>query len=287
MRRKRAALLLSFLIMLNMTLHGFAEEATEAPVTENPDNIVQVVTTPEPDAETPEETPEPGPAPFATMPVTDNKDMPKPSAEAKAEAVVMSPEGLKVMDTPSLSGVELAELDAGTILNLLILGQTWSKVQSGDILGYVPSNGLVFGFGTSQPVLAIAVAPNGKLTLRAEMTTKSKAIDTISSGQAVLLLAKGETFSLVRYQDKEGYMLTQHLNEVPVNTETGTYTEVISLDSKRVANVRLRAEPKKTAAVYTSVKSSNFLVVLSVSDGWAEVEYEGFHGYMMEEYLKK
>ncbi len=291
MRRKYTALLLSLLLLVTASLPVLAEDAaSEEPQTEDTAIVTPLEPSPAPEAEAAEETEaaeEATPAPRATLPVTPNKDMPKPGTDVRAEAVVVNAEGLAVYDVPSLSGTELAKLEPATVVNLVILGQTWSKVQSGAVTGYVLSNALNFGFGTTQPSLALVVAPNGKLTLREEMTTKSEAILTARSGQIVLLLAKGETFSLVKVLDKEGYMLTQHLKEVAVNEEAGEYTLVISIDKNREANVRLRAEPNRNAAVYTSVKSGNSLVVLAVEDDWAEVEYEGYHGYMMSEYLGK
>ena len=286
MSKKYAALLLSLLLLLTAAFPAFTEEeAAEMSDTEGTAIVTPVESSPEPEAETAEESPETLAAP-ATMPVTPKEDMPKPGTDVKAEAVVVNAEGISMYDVPSLTGAELTRLEPATVVTLLILGQTWCKVQSGELIGYVPSRDLNFGFGTTQPGLALAVAPNGKLTMRAEMTTKSKTIRTVKSGQLVLLLAKGETFSLVRYLDKEGYMLTQHLKEVAVSQETGKYTPVISVDAKREANVRLRAEPKKNAAVYTTVKSGKSLIILEMLDGWARVEYEGFHGYMMSDYLK-
>lgn len=286
MSKKFVALLLSLLLLLTAALPAFTEEeAAETSDTVGTAIVTPVESDPEPEEEAAEEPAETSSAP-AAMPVTPKEDMPKPAADVKAEAVVVNTEGLVMYDVPSLTGTELTRLEPAAVVTLLILGQTWSKVQSGEFTGYVLSRDLNFGFGTTQPGLAIAIAPNGKLTLRAEMTTKSKALRTVKSGQMVLLLAKGEVFSLVRFLDKEGYILTQHLKEVAVSQETGEYTPVISIDSKREANVRLRAEPDKKATVYTTVKSGNSLVVLDMQDGWARVEYEGFHGYMMSDYLK-
>lgn len=287
MTNKYAALLLSFLLLMTFVLPVPAEEAAEAPDSEGTAVVTPVEASPDPEAAPEEEAAEASPSPNAAMPVTAKEDMPKPGTDVKAEAVVVNAEGLTMYDVPSLAGAEVTRLEPAAVVTLLILGQTWSKVQSGASSGYVPSRDLNFGFGTSQPALALVTAPNGKLTMREEMTTKSKALLTVRSGQMVLLLAKGETFSLVRVQDKEGYMLTQHLKEVPVSQEMGEYTKVISLDDKREANVRLRAEPNKNAVVYTTVKSGNSLVVLDRQEDWARVEYEGFHGYMMSDYLQK
>lgn len=244
---------------------------------------------PEP-AELPvESTPAPSasPAPYATMAITAADAMPTPGAEAKAEAIVTSQSGTGMFELPSHESSVLSQLEAGSVLTLVLLGQSWCKVSNGSQEGYAPTSALSFAFGAAQPALAIVVAPNGKLTLRAEMTTKSKALATIRSGRAVLLLARGEKFSLVRHEGEEGYVLSEFLKEVPVNEQLGTYTGVVSLVSTREANVRLRGEPGKNAPVYTSVRSGNGLVVLDIQDGWAQVEYEGYHGYMMAEYLKR
>lgn len=224
---------------------------------------------------------------FVPLPITDKKDMPKPGTDIKPEAIVIAPEGIAMFELPTHESSILMNLDAGAILTLRVLGQTWSILSLGEEAGYVPTRALNFAYGSVQPNIAIVTAPGGKLTLRAEMTTKSKALATIPSGRAVLLLAKGETFSLVRHEDREGYVLSEHLKEVPVNTRLGTLTRVVSIVPEREANVRLRAQPNRNAAEYTKVKSGNYVVVLEIQDGWALIEFDGYHGYMMKDYLKQ
>lgn len=254
------------------------EEGEEA---EAPDTTEETEST-EPAVATPEETVKP----YATMPPVKKDDMPKPNADAKAEAIVLKQAGTALFELPAHESAVLSQLDAGSVLTLVHLGQTWCKVKTPGHEGYVPTQDLAFAFGDVQTGIAIVTAPGGKLTLRAGMTTKSKALASIKSGRAVLLLAKGDNFSLVRFEGKEGYVLTAHIKEVEPNASLGTYTEVISPNKDREANVRLRAEPKKNAREYTKVKSGLSLVVLERKDDWSQVEYEGYHGYMMTDYLK-
>jgi SH3-like domain-containing protein len=265
---------------------------TPATVTEAEAPTSVPVTTEEPPAEetaspAPEASPAPmaSVAPMATMATLKDDAMPIINAGAKAEAIVTAAEGTALFQQPSTESSILAQLQAAQVVSLTILGRTWSKVKSGELEGYVPTYTLSFSFGSPQPGIALITAPGGRLTLRPEMTTKSKSLGSIPSGRAVLLLAKGETFSLIRYGAKEGYILTRYLKEVFPDTALGQLTSVISIVASREANVRLRAEPSKKGEVYTMVNSGNSVVVISRADGWAMVEYEGFHGYMMEEYL--
>lgn len=227
------------------------------------------------------------PAPGATPAPVAMEEMPKPNPDAKAEAAVTEPEGMALFELPTQESSILAQMEAGSVLTLLRLGLSWCRVKSGETEGWVPTYALSFGYGSPQPGLALVSAPRGKLTLRADVTTKSKALGTVPSGRVVLLLAKGEPFSLIRHEGLEGYVLTAHLKEETVRRELGTLTNVISVDPAREANVRLRALPSRKGEVYTTVRSGSQVVVLDVRDGWAQIEVEGFHGYMMEEYLKK
>ncbi|MGI6234377.1 MAG: SH3 domain-containing protein [Christensenellales bacterium] len=305
---KLTALLLALFLLLGTGLYALAEDGPEFPDEDIPeDMLVEPVEEAAPETpETPEATEVPDtteetesttptvstpaeaePKPYATMPPVKKADIPKPNKDAKAEAIVMKPEGIALFELPAHESPVLAQLDGGSVLTLDILGQTWSKVKTAGHEGYVPTQDLSFAFGGAQTGIGIVTAPGGKLTLRAEMTTKSKALATIRSGRAVVILAKGDTFSLVRHEDKEGYVLTAHLKEVAPSASLGQYTQVISLTKDREANVRMRAEPKRNATEYTKVKSGLSLIVLDITDDWAQVEYEGYHGYMMAEYLKK
>ena len=288
LNKRVAALLAALMLALTLSLPALAETATQPPVTDAPMTVAEE---PAPGAAAaPQETASPSPeaaSPAPTMALTDKDQMPKPNPEAKDEAIVTSSEGASLFELPAMESGILSSLDAGSVLTLNLLGQTWSKVTAQGVSGFVPTYKLSFAFGASQPAIVIATAPLGKLTQREEMTTKSRAVTVMKSGRAALMLAKGELFSLVRYEGKEGYVLTAHLKEVAPNTDLGQYYQVISLHEKREANVRLRAEGKRDGAVYTTVKSGNGLVVLDYGEEWSQVEFEGFHGFMMTDYLKK
>ena len=287
-----SALLLVFIMLFSATLTVFAETAEDtASVSEKPlTDLKEVQPTEmvEKKSEEPEAVTEADaiPVPYATMAPMEKGQMPKPDPDARAEAIVVDPSGIALFELPAHESAVLVHLDAGSVLSLTTLGQTWSKVSSAALEGYVPTYTLSFAYGTAQPAIVLVTAPLGKLTLREEMTTKSKALATISSGRAALMLAKGDPFSLVRFEGREGYVLTEHLLEVQPNRNLGRYTQVISVDTSREANVRLRGETSRNGPVYTTVKSGNYLVVLETNDGWARVEYEGVHGYMMTEYLE-
>lgn len=289
--KRWSALLVALMLLTSLGLSAHMEDAEqpadsaqvteEAPAEEAPDAAEETAAPEEPAA-----APEAAAKPYATMPPVKKEDMPKPNADAKAEAVVLKEGGSSLFELPATESAVLEPLDPGSVLTLVLLGQTWCKVKTPGHEGYVPTQDLGFAFGDVQTGIAIVTAPGGKLTLRAEMTTKSKALTSVPSGRAVLLLAKGDNFSLVRFEGKEGYVLTAHIKEVEPSASLGTYTQVKSLDEKREANVRLRGEPKRNATEYTKVKSGLSLVVLEVKEDWSQVEYEGYHGWMMSDYLK-
>ena len=257
----------------------------DAPLAETSSPPAAVIAeTPDPQAEPTES---PGPQPVPTLPVTEDKDMPALNPQAQAEGIVRLPEGTAMFELPSSESSVLMQLDSGALLVVKALGLSWSKVESGGLEGYVPTFALSFGFGSPQPGLAVVTAPGGKLTLREEMTTKSKALGTVPSGRAVVLLAKGKTFSLVRFEGKEGYVLSAHLEEEQADQNLGMLVEVVPAAGRTTANVHLRAEANRRATSYTTIKSGSTVIVKDTKDGWSLIEYEGYHGYMMAEYLKR
>ncbi len=285
--RKRTALALTLALMMTLTLP--AGLAKGEPPTSGGDALVyakadaKTGATKTASENTVTAIPAPGPA---QVPLS-GEEMSKPNPEAKAEAIVTEPEGMALFELPAQESSILAHTEAGSVVALMRLGLSWSRVKSGETEGWVPTYALSFAYGSPQPALALVSAPGGKLTLRADVTTRSKALGSVPSGRAVLLLAKGDPFSLIRHEDLEGYVLTAYLKEESVRRELGTLTNVVSVDPTREANVRLRALPSRRGAVYTTVKSGSQVVVLDVKDGWAQIEVEGYHGYMMEDYLKQ
>ncbi len=305
-RARIIPLALALLLFITLKATAGMTLATEAPTpapsftvitpppadTPEPDATGQPIpeTTPMPaDSGMPEATAEPvevtSPAPRMTRSPIPEADMPLPGADGVTVAIVTDLNGAALFEMPSTESAVLTMLNPAQVTNLVILGVTWSQVEADAVTGWVPTYQLGFTFGSPQPAIAVVTAPGGKLTLRAEMSTQSDALGTAYSGHAVLVLAKSEDFSLIRFEGKEGYVLTRYLREEFPGQNLGALVPVISVDPSRDANVRLRAEPSRQAATYTTVPSGSRIVVFEREDGWARVEWEGHSGYMMEDYL--
>ena len=136
--------------------------------------------------------------------------------------------------------------------------------------------------------LAIIYAPKtGKATLRASASSSAKAIDQCLDGRIVVVLKVGSTFTRVLYEGKEGCVLTAAL----------TFTGSVPAGEFDVATLcyKGRTDSSATITVYTAKTAKRKInqwrvgtevVVLNVEGNWSEVEIDGWHGWVKNDYLQ-
>ena len=96
---------------------------------------------------------------------------------------------------------------------------------------------------------------------------------------------KGQYTGVV-YKNSIGYVLTSTLSFPDLSngvlTGTVTWTDG-TVDGRRTINLRQKA--KKSSRKITSIKTGASVVIYSQNNNWAEVDVNGWHGYIMTKYL--
>ncbi len=158
------------------------------------------------------------------------------------------------------------------------------------------------------------------LRLRDEASTDGKVIDAFPRGTTVKILKKGDTWTKVRVDGKEGYMMTCYLAyskdkpEEEKSGETGknsssksssnssSNTSSKSSSSSKADNkektssgstmyivkgirLNLREEANAESNIVTSFRGGTKVSVMKKGKYWSKVEIKGYEGYVATEYL--
>jgi len=138
---------------------------------------------------------------------------------------------------------------------------------------------------TEAPVVTGTVTTKSDaLNIRAAATTSSAIVTKAPKGTKLIINGEEGSFYKVTTPDgKNGYAAKAYVtingSSTPAPVQPTTTTKTTT------ANLRLRTEPK-TGSIITTMPKGSKVTVISSSNGWSKVTYNGQTGYASNDYLK-
>lgn len=135
--------------------------------------------------------------------------------------------------------------------------------------------------------IAVIHAPrSGSAALREKAAANGKKLEACVTGAVVPVLAYGEEFTLVRYEGREGYVMTDALlfftgSEKPQGE--GVLHMKGKVDGK--SKINIRTTTSASSAKVGEWPSGLSVTVLEELGEWYAIEYDGWFGYVHEQYL--
>ena len=117
----------------------------------------------------------------------------------------------------------------------------------------------------------------GGLNLRQTASLDAKVLGQYGTGTWVEVIKKGETWSKVKVNCKEGYMMTKYL-------DFGQKSNVMYVRTNTGIGLNLREAPSLCAKIITSFPVNTAVNVIQGGD-WAKVKVGDLIGYMSSAYL--
>ena len=136
--------------------------------------------------------------------------------------------------------------------------------------------------------VAVIFAPNtGKCTLRVSGSDSGAAIKQCKAGTVVSVLKYGSKYTRISYNGEAGYVLTSCLKFYGKDAQTiGTGTIIYSKEKPNLkTTINIRNKTDKSSFKVAEWNTGTQVQVFAHLNGWYEVEYDGIHGYVMEQYL--
>ena len=203
-------------------------------------------------------------------------------------------ENVNLRETASWSGNIIHVIKSGETVTVLSTSGDWTKVQHNGKTGYVPSkyvgkssNG---GSNTNTPSTDVDIEVMNKtgkvvnlssgdtLNVRSGTNTSTTLLGKLSAGSTVKITGKDKKTGWYRidFNGTTGYVSDYYIQIV--SETTTTY-------KKTTANLNMRTGPSTSYSIITKIPSGTVVKVISSSNGWDYVEYDGQKGYCSNSYL--
>ena len=176
----------------------------------------------------------------------------------------------------------LLPLAQGDALTITVLGTSYCEATVGETAGYIATADIAFDVFGGEPTRlgVIDVSPtnqyHGRITLRTEASTRSKAVRKLEKGCIVLVLETAGDMTHIVLPDAEGYVTTKHLAGVePVKSWRIAY-----VDPGVNAWLRLDSRYGKDWMICRLAPGTP-IQFIDNPNGWAEVEVFGYRGRML------
>ncbi|MDV8110457.1 SH3 domain-containing protein [Bacillus sp. BAU-SS-2023] len=210
---------------------------------------------------------------------------------------VVTATSLNVRSGPSTSNSVIGSLKQNDKVEVISESNGWSKVKFSGKEGYVSSaylkdsNGGNTGGGSENPNPTpgkTKVVTATSLNVRSGPSTSNSVIGSLKQNDKVEVISESNGWSKVKFSGKEGYVSSTYLKDSDGGNTGGGSENPNPSNNKIVTatSLNVRSGPSTSNGVIGSLKQNDKVEVISESNGWSKIKFNGKEGYVSSAYLK-
>ena len=198
------------------------------------------------------------------------------TAFADTEYRVITADAVNFRSGPSTSYSSIGKFNKGDKVEYLGESGSWVKVRYSSKTGYVYGD---YVEKDTSNTTTIKYVNTSSLNFRSGPSTSYSVIGKLSSGDKVEVISTSNGWSKIKYNGQTGYVSSKYLSSsVPESSTTATkYVNASSLN--------VRSGPSTNNSVIGKLSSGDKVEVISTSNGWSKIKYNGQTGYVSSKYL--
>ena len=194
---------------------------------------------------------------------------------ADSEYMVITANSVNFRSGPSTSYSSIGKFNKGDKVEYLEENGSWIKVKYSGKVGYV--YGTYVEKDTSVTTTTKYVTASS-LNVRSGASTSYSVIGKLSKGSKVEVISTSNGWSKIKYDGRTGYVSSQYLSSSA--PELSTTTKYVTASSLNV-----RSGASTTYSVIGKLSKGSKVEVISTSNGWSKIKYDGRTGYVSSQYL--
>nr|WP_250674762.1 SH3 domain-containing protein [Paeniclostridium ghonii]MCM0166904.1 SH3 domain-containing protein [Paeniclostridium ghonii] len=186
---------------------------------------------------------------------------------------------------PGVNYSSIGKLNTGNKVEYIETVGSWIKVKYNGTEGFVHSD---YVSGSTQTESDNTVKSNKQVTassvnFRQGPGTNYSVITSLSKGTKVGVISESNGWAKISYNGTIGYVSSQYLGDI--NSGGGEDNTVKENKVVTASSVNFRQGPGTNYSVITSLSKGTKVGVISESNGWAKISYNGTIGYVSSQYL--
>ena len=217
------------------------------------------------------------------------------AAASVVGSAVVTADSLRMRSEANTNCATVTYLTEGTSVQVYEELDGWYKVSYGSYTGYVSAdyvdytpNGEEAAEETTETLSAVAASAEpraavidgtGYVNLRAQASNDSEIYTTIDAGAELTVLSVDGEWCYVAWEDQVGY----------VNANYVYVDGILMADPRGIVTgscVNVRSEPNTDSSILGKVYAGSTVELISLSDGWYIMNYDGVAGYISAEYVR-
>ena len=210
---------------------------------------------------------------------------------------VVTATSLNVRSGPSTSNGVIGSLKQNDKVEVISESNGWSKVKFSGKEGYVSSaylkdsNGGNSGGGSENPNPTpgkTKVVTATSLNVRSGPSTSNSVIGSLKQNDKVEVISESNGWSKIKFNGKEGYVSSTYLKDSDGGNTGGGSENPNPSNNKIVTatSINVRSGPSTSSSKIGSLRQNEVVEVISESNGWSKIKFNGKEGYVSSDYLK-
>ena len=193
------------------------------------------------------------------------------TAFAATEYKVITADAVNFRSGPSTSYSSLGSFNKGDKVEYLGTSGSWVQVKYDNKTGYVYGS-YVGDYSYTKYVIATT------LNVRSGAGTSYSVLGSLSKGTKVEVISTTNGWSKISYNGSTGYVSSQYLSDN--TTSTNTTTKYVT-----ATTLNVRSGAGTSYSVLGSLSKGIKVEVISTTNGWSKINYNGSIGYVSSQYL--
>ena len=184
---------------------------------------------------------------------------------------------LNIRSIPSTTGSIIGKLPEGAVVDIIDTQDNWNEISHKDSIGFAYSLYLEPSEPASKALIGVVSA--GLLNVRDEPGLSGTILGTVNEGTALNILAQYSGWLEIEFNHSIGYVSQK-------------YVQLFAPGEGYVASVtaellNVRAAPSLSASILGQLAIGTSLKVEASFDFWGKIAFNGIHGYVHGDYLRK
>lgn len=184
----------------------------------------------------------------------------------------------------------IATLPKGTKVEVISESGGWTKVKYDGRLGYIASNYLE-NINISSNTSVTKEVNTDSLNVRSGPSTSYSVLGKLKKGTKVYVISEASGWSKINYNGKDAYVSSRYLSSISQNnnntSKPSTPESVKETKEVNTASLNVRSGPGTNYSKLGNLKKGEKVGVLSESNGWSKINYNGRESYVSSQYLSK